>query len=309
MTILVLGASGFVGQWVCQAIAERLPQATLLPSGREGPLAMDITKPDSVEQLIADTQPTHVLNLAAISSPPACERAPARAFAVNATGPLNLATALLRHARQARLIHVSSSEVYGAAFEAKIPVCEDTQPQPNTIYGASKYAGEIALRALASRGLRVLILRPFPHIGPGQRPDFAVSAFARRIAVAEQQSPPPPISVGRLDAVRDITDVRDIVRAYLAALVDIDRLPNAIAINLCSGTGHRLEEILARLLHLAVVPLRWQTDPELVRPVDTLWAVGDASRAKFLLGWEPAIPLEHSLRDVLADARRLMRSS
>lgn len=304
MRLLLFGADGFMGRLLRQTLPGYYPHATVLASGREGPLAVDITDVAAVDRLIADHQPTHVINLAALSSVPACERAPGRAFAVNASGPLNIGLALLRHTPSAKFLHISSSEVYGAAFDSGIPVSELTPCDPKSVYGASKYAGELAVRALASKGLRVLILRPFTHTGPGQSSTFALPAFAERIAKAERSKDTRVIKTGRLDVVRDVCDGRDVARAYICALVEMDHLPNAAAINICSGIGYTLEQLLNMFLQYAAVPLSWEIDPSLVRPADLPWTVGDRSRARHILGWEPVVPIETTLRSLLDEARK-----
>jgi GDP-4-dehydro-6-deoxy-D-mannose reductase len=195
---------------------------------------------------------------------------------------------------------VLSSEEYGTVDEADLPLTEDSPLRPVTPYGAAKAAADLlTLQAFLGDGLGAIRVRPFSHTGPGQSARFVVPALAARIARAEADDVD-EIPVGSLDAVRDITDVRDVVRAY--RLLAQRGAPGEVY-NVCSGTGVSVQEIADRLLARAARPIRLVTDPDLVRPVEVPRLVGSNARLRAATGWKPEIALDDTLADVLDDAR------
>jgi GDP-4-dehydro-6-deoxy-D-mannose reductase len=192
----------------------------------------------------------------------------------------------------------SSAEVYGAVTEpALLPLDEDSPTAPLTPYAASKLAAEaVVAQAHLGHGQHVVTVRPFNHIGPGQTPNFAVPALAKRIVEADRRGAP-TIPVGNLSARRDFTDVRDVVRAY-RLLIEFGH-PGEVY-NVCSGRDVSIREIADGLLTLAGTTLEFETDPSLVRPVEVPVLRGDPGRLVDATGWKPEIPLDQTLADVLA---------
>ena len=177
---------------------------------------------------------------------------------------------------------------------------EDAPLRPTSPYAASKAAASLlALQAYLGAGLDTIRVRPFNHTGPGQPPKFLVPALAHRIAAAERDGAD-DIAVGSLDPVRDLSDVRDVVRAYrlLAAHGTAGEI-----YNVCSGHGVTVREVAERLIGHAARPLRLTVDPALVRPVDVPRLVGDGTRLRAATGWRPQYSLDETLRDVLDAAR------
>jgi GDP-4-dehydro-6-deoxy-D-mannose reductase len=169
-----------------------------------------------------------------------------------------------------------------------------------TPYGSSKAAADIlALQAFLGDGLGTLRVRAFNHTGPGQSTSMLVPGLAQRIADAERAAGS-KVNVGRLDVVRDLSDVRDVVRAYRLL---VEHGTPGEAYNVCSGRGVTVRDVADALLSMSESPLELVVDPELVRPVDVPRLVGDPSRLRAATGWEPAIPLDETLRDVLEGAR------
>ena len=308
MRILITGANGFVGTHFKRTLAERFRHATLVALGgtSETSEAVDVRDRDALCRKVAALRPTHAVHLAAISSVPEAQANPCLAFAVNQGGVLNLGLALLAHAPDCRVMVISSSEVYGRSFEGRHPLSEGSPLLPINVYAASKAAGEMAALALASKGLRVLIVRPFSHTGPGQSTRFALPAFAAQIVAAERAEVEPVLRTGRLDTVRDFCDVRDVAAAYALLLQEFDRFPNATALNVASGKGRSMGELLAILMQFARVPMRQEIDPARVRTQDLPWTVGDSSRLTQATGWKPNIPLEQTLADLLDHQRRTL---
>jgi GDP-4-dehydro-6-deoxy-D-mannose reductase len=192
---------------------------------------------------------------------------------------------------------VSSAEVYGVVTPEQLPLGEDTPTAPATPYAASKLAAEaVALQAWRGYGQQVIVVRPFNHIGPGQSPNFAVPALAKRIVEA-RKSGAGSLRVGTLTTRRDFTDVRDVVVAY--RLLILHGVPGT-TYNVCSGRDVAISDVADQLLALAHAGLELVIDPELVRPVDVPVLRGDAGRLHAATGWLPSIPLATTLADVLA---------
>jgi GDP-4-dehydro-6-deoxy-D-mannose reductase len=195
---------------------------------------------------------------------------------------------------------VGSAEEYGRVEPRDLPLREDAPLRPTTPYGVSKIAASfLALQAHLAHGLDVVRVRAFSHTGPGQTARFLVPALAARIAAAEREQQD-EITAGSLDPVRDVSDVRDVVRAYRLLA---DRGAAGEVYNVCSGTGVSVREIADLLVAAARRPLRITVDPALVRPVEVPRLVGDASRLHAATGWSPEIGLDRTLAAVLEDAR------
>ncbi len=194
------------------------------------------------------------------------------------------------------MLLVSSAEVYGAVPQSRLPVAEDAPLAPVTPYAASKVAAEyLGVQAFLAHGLPVVRVRPFNHVGPGQSPNFVVAALAERI-VAARRSGASAILVGNLSARRDLTDVRDVVRAY-RLLAETGAAGDVY--NVCTGRDIAIEEVAARMQHLAGTELRLEPDPALARPVDVPVVRGDPGRLQAATGWAPVVDLDATLRDVL----------
>jgi GDP-4-dehydro-6-deoxy-D-mannose reductase len=168
-------------------------------------------------------------------------------------------------------------------------------------YALSKAVADSMAEAQArGQGLDVLRVRAFSHTGPGQGPAFVVPAFARQIAAMEAHGAEPILRVRNLEVTRDLTDVRDVVLAYLVLL---ERGTSGVAYNVCLGEGVRLVDVVHRFVALARVEVRVETDPARMRPADVPWLVGDPTRIARDTGWRAEIPLETTLRDVLEEWR------
>ncbi len=237
-------------------------------------------------------RPDAVLHLAAIASVADAWRDPGAVSDVNVGGTRNLLAAVASLAPDARFVLVSSAEVYGAVPEDEQPIGEETPAQPRSPYAVSKLEAEAVTLAT---GLDCVVARPFPHIGPGQDERFAIASFAGQIAAIERGAPP-ILRVGNLEARRDLSDVRDIVGAYLALL---GATGTADIYNVSSGDARRIGDVLAQLLALADREIEVVPDPERLRPADIPLLLGDATRIGHDLGWRVERPLEQTLLDIL----------
>ncbi len=295
--ILMTGASGFVGRNLCPLLEASFPEATLFTGH------VDITDRDGVSDLVRDARPDACIHLAAITTVADARRDPDRAWRVNLHGTLNLARAVLAHARDCRLVFASSAEIYGRSFECGRPLDETAPLSPMNSYAATKAAADLALGAMTGEGLHVVRLRLFNHTGPGQSDEFVLPAFARQIALIESGRQAPVLRVGGLDSMRDFLDVRDVCRAYVACLRCGSELAPGTILNVASGVPRRIGDILRSLLDLAGLHAEVSTDAARLRAAEIVSASGDASQARLLLGWAPSIPWQQTLADVLADWR------
>jgi len=306
---LVTGAAGFVGSWLVPALcaAGREPIGSDLPGqpACDAQIAWrecDLRSRAAVDELVSAARPDEVVHLAAIASPSQVEREPLSGLRANYVALDHLLLALRERAPRARLLFVSTGEVYGLS-PAPAPPWRETDPlRPMTAYAATKAAAEQRVRLAIERdGLDALIARPFNHTGRGRPPIYAESSFAEQIARIERGLQEPVLRVGNLDAERDFSDVRDVVAAYAVLL---ERGESGATYNVCSGRARRIAEILELLVSRARVRPRIEVDPERWRPLPEgrRSRAGNSDRLR-ALGWRAAHPLEDTL-DALLDGFR-----
>lgn len=301
MRTLVTGAAGFVGTHLVTHLHECGDTVEKSDHTTDG---VDITDIDAVAALLDKTRPDAIYHLAGWADVGASWSNPTSAFRVNADGTLNILLAAVA-AGVERVLIVSSADVYGAVAEEHLPITETTPLRPVSPYVASKVAADfLGLQAFLGRGLGVLRVRAFNHLGPGQTDRFVASALASRIAHNELEGTD-EIPIGNLSARRDFTDVRDVVRAYRMLITD--GTPGEVY-NVCSGHDVAVQELAEMLLSHASHPMRFVTDESLLRPVDVPVLRGDHSRITRSTGWEPKVPLAQTLEDLLDDWRRRVRS-
>jgi GDP-4-dehydro-6-deoxy-D-mannose reductase len=299
--ILITGANGFVGTHLRGALARTCPDASVIAG------AADLRDMAAVSAMVAETAPDSCVHLAALSTVSQASADYDTAWAVNLHGTLHLARALRASAPACRLIFASSAEIYGGSFSSGRPLDESALLSPNTTYGATKAAADLALGAMAHEGLNVVRFRLFNHIGPRQSPAFVVSAFARQLAAIRLGRQAPAMNVGALDNARDFLDVRDVCTAYIAALTS-DSIAAGIVLNIASGIARRIGDVLNELCTIVGVNVQVHIDQARLRPSDISFACGDASCARRLLNWSPAIPWHRTLADLLNDWDARLRS-
>jgi GDP-4-dehydro-6-deoxy-D-mannose reductase len=299
---LITGASGFAGgHLLAHLVSEgarvhawtyRTPADPV--AGAVSWTAVDVLDRAAVRAALDAARPSAIYHCAGIADVHGAWTAPADALRVNAIGTHYLLEAARELSLDCRILVTGSALVYTPSPD---PIDEDHQIGPATPYGVSKLAQEMTA---AASPLDTLLARPFNHAGPRQSPAYATSAFAQQIAEIEAGRREPVLRVGNLDARRDITDVRDTVRAY-HALVErgVPRRPY----NVCSGRTYSMRELLDILLSLARVRVRVETDPARLRPSDTPIVHGSHARLTADTGWEPRIPIEQTLADLLDDWR------
>jgi len=314
--ILLTGATGFVGPRLLAALRQSSFHDAQFRLWGYRPAAgvpdsltnIDICSAAAVAAAVAQFKPTHVVHLAAQSHVPTSFKQPELTWRINVMGTLNLFEALRKHVPQAGILYISSSEIYGRSFQAGKPLDETALLQPQNPYAASKAAADLMAGQYAAQGLKIVRLRPFNHIGAGQREEFVAASFAAQVARIEAGQQKPVIRVGNLEARRDFLDVADVVRAYVMALEQIELLPPGLILNICSGVSRKIEDLLNGLIAQAACPVLVELDPGRMRPSDTPVAVGCADAVKHYLGWEARIPFSSTLKDVLDDWRKKVAS-
>lgn len=318
MRVLVTGVSGFVGGHLVERVRAESPQVELFglvkPHGvaRGDELAgvtsleADLDDSAAVSAAVLAARPDRVIHLAGQSSVQHSWLNPGETLRTNVLGIVHLAGALIEHRIAARLLVVGSADEYGLVEAAQQPIREDRPLRPRSPYAVSKAAQGLLAREYAGQaGLWVVCTRTFPHTGPRRGEAFAESSFARQIAEIEAGRREPVLRVGNLDAVRDFTDVRDVVGAYWGLL---EHGVSGQAYNVCSGSGVSIRELLERLIGLSPVSVEVRVDPERLRPADIPALVGDPGKLRQATGWRPRLPLDRTLRDLLEYWRARVRA-
>lgn len=321
--ILITGITGFAGSHLAHYLknlgddeiaglslsAPGDKFARLFDNGAPPVHCCDITDTESLTAVMQKERPDAVVHMAARAQVANAWQEAVGIVKTNVVGAQALMQAVHNTVPQAKVLLVSSGEVYGSVLPEELPLSEDCKLRPNNPYSVSKAAQElIAMQYHAASNMEVVIARPFNHIGPRQVGNFVVPAFAKQIAEIEAGLRKPVIKVGNLDSQRDFTDVRDTVRAYHLLLTK--GWPGE-AYNIASGTPHPISGILAALLRLSQAAPKIERIPELMRPSDTPVIVGDSSKLRSLGDWRPLISLEQSLKDTLdywREQTRLMQA-
>ena len=258
--------------------------------------AVDLLDRAAVRDAIVAARPSVIYHCAGIAALQDAWRSPARALRVNVLGTHNLIEAVRDAGLSCGVLVTGSAEIYRPSMNA---IDEDDPIGPTSPYGVSKLAQEMT--AAADADLSTWLVRPFKHAGPRQSAAFVTSAFAQQIAEIEAGRREPVVCVGNLDAQRDITDVRDTVRAY-QAIAEAGRPGRPY--NVCSGRAYSMRSLLDTLLSLARVTVRVEVDPARLRPSDNPMILGSHARLTADTGWTPVIPIEQTLADLLDHWRR-----
>ncbi len=258
------------------------------------------------QALLAQAQPDRIYHLAGQAFPPLSWQDPWGTIEVNLRAEVNLLHAAAQAKSTARILVIGSFEEYGRVDPSRLPVSEDAPLHPDSPYGVSKIGQDfLGLQYFLSHALHVVRVRPSNHIGPRQNEQFVTSNFAKQIAEIEAGARAPVLYVGNLTAQRDFTDVHDMMRAYYLAL---ERGVAGEVYNIGSGRAWSIQQVLDLMLQQSRVAIRVEQDAARLRPSDTPVMYCDASKFRAQTGWEPTIPLEQSLREILDYWREIVQS-
>jgi GDP-4-dehydro-6-deoxy-D-mannose reductase len=313
MRFVVTGVAGFAGRHLAACLVAEghevfgcdrnlpatVPAARALNLPADHLLVCDICDRRQVEAVVRVACPDGLFHLAAFTSPTASFADPDGAYRANLLGSLNVFAAVCDAATPCRVVWVGSSDAYGQVEADELPVIERNAFRPLSPYAVSKAAADLAAyQWYRARGLDVVRVRPFNHTGPGQASDFVCADFALQLAAVKHHRRQPRIDVGNLDVIRDFSDVRDVVRAYVAVF---ERGKAGEAYNVCSGTERTPRRILARLIELTGLDVDVVADPARQRPTEVPVFIGSAAKLHDATGWAPMIDWDQTLRDLLED--------
>lgn len=306
---LITGISGFVGSHMAELLLSQGFEVHGLCRWRSRTENIDHIKnkihlvegdlldAHSLQDLMMDVRPTHIFHLAAQSYVPASWTSPAVSLEINIVGPCNLFEAVRATQIEPVIQIACSSEEYGLVKPNEVPIKETNPLRPLSPYGVSKVAMDyLGYQYVQSYGMKIVRTRGFNHTGPRRGEVFAESSFAKQIAEIEKGKKEPVIMVGNLEAERDYTDVRDMVRGYLLA---VEKGEPGEVYNICTGRAVKIRKVLETLLSFSKVKVKVQPDPARMRPSDVPILLGDNSKFVKQTGWQPTFTFEQTMKDLL----------
>ena len=312
--VLITGGSGFVGQWLARALAERGAEVT---SGSTGgtPLSptlppaiadairwvdLDVTDGPQVRAVVADVRPDWIIHLAGIAFPPEANADPARACSVNVLGAVHVLTAATAVIPQARVLVVGSADQYGPQPATAYPLAESVSLIPRSFYGSSKAAQEVfALQAWRGSGMHVVCTRSFNHSGVGHASSYLLPSLVERALALPGRGG--TLAIGNPEPVRDYLHVSDVVEAYIRLL---ERGTAGEVYNVCSGVGISVRQLAERVLARAGRTAEIVPDATLMRPSDTPLLIGDNRKLRAATGWSPARSIDDIIDDLIHASAR-----
>ena len=310
--VLITGVSGFVGSHLLELLAGKTASYELYGLVRERSslekirphldaiklISCDLVNLATIINVMKELEPDSIYHLAGESSVKLSWGGALSVVNNNIVATLNILEAIrASNRRETRILLACSSEEYGLVRKEDIPIKEDTPLKPVSPYAVSKAAVDMfGFQYHASYGMNILRIRAFNHTGPRRDEIYALSNFARQAAEAEKGLREPKIHVGNLDAIRDYTDVRDVVRGYELAM---NYCTPGDVYNLCSAKGYRVGDLLQIILQLARCHIDLVQQPDRMRPVDLPVIIGDNSKFVSITSWKPEIGIERTLHDLL----------
>ena len=311
MKFLITGITGFAGSHLADFLLRSEPKAEVAGiyrwrsrtenvehlAGKVSLLECDIRDATATREVIESFRPDYVFHLAAQSFVPSSWKAPQETLSTNIIGQLNIFESVREFGINPMIQIAGSSEEYGEVRQDELPIKETCPLRPLSPYGVSKVGQDLlGFQYFKSFGLKVIRTRAFNHTGPRRGDVFACSDFARQIAMIEKGKKENVIKTGNLDAIRDFTDVRDIVRAYWLSL---QKGEPGEAYNICSGKGYTIGEVLDILCGLTKTKIKIKKDLSRMRPSDVQVLVGDGAKFRKKTGWKPEIPFKKTMKDLL----------
>ena len=309
--VLITGISGFVGTHLTKHLLEKNEIELVGAYRSEGGLKalesyrdriklerVDLLNQQAVENLIDTYKPDQIYHLAGLPSAEKSFQRPVETVINNVTSGLNILEVLRnREMKQVRTLMVSTAEVYGKISASDLPIDEKTELRPLNPYAVSKISLDyFGLQYHLAYGMDIVRVRPFNHTGPFQKDSFVIPSFAKQIAQIEKGINEPVLKVGNLEAKKDFTDVRDVVKGYELLM---EKGISGEVYNIGSGKSYRINDLLHTLLSLSQKEIAVEEDPEKIRPIEVEEVVCDYSKLNSLTSWKPEIPIEKTLLDIL----------
>lgn len=300
MRVLITGITGFVGQYLYKHLLKKgweVYGTSRAESKLNYIYKVDFQNKEEIKNMLLSISPDIIFHLAAQSSVKLSWIEKKRTFEDNTINSLNLFEAVYEVDLKAKIVSVGSSEEYGIIPPSKMPVVEEQQANPVNPYGLSKYAvSSLTKQFFNAYGLDIVHTRTFTHIGVGQSLGFVTQDFAKQIVEIERNNIDPVMLVGNLEAVRDFTDVSDVVEAYYQLAV---KGRSGEIYNVCSGTGYSIQEILETLLSFSHKKIDIKYDSNKMRPSDIPVLIGSNLKIQQETGWSPKIPISNSLENII----------
>lgn len=311
MRALITGYTGFAGSHLADYILKNHPDVEVYGikrwrsrtenvdhlSGKVKVLHCDLRDAVSTHNVLKEIKPDRIFHLAAQSFVPTSWEAPSDTITTNVISQINIFEAVRELKLQSRIQLACSSEEYGMVYENEVPIKETNPLRPLSPYAVSKVTQDyLGYQYNKSYGIFIVRTRGFNHTGPRRGDVFVTSNFAKQIAEIEKGKKPPTIFVGNLEAKRDFTDVRDMVRAYWLSL---EKGEPGEVYNLSSNSTHSIQSMLDKLLSFSTIKIEVKQDPARMRPSDVMILWGDNSKFVKQTGWKPEIPFEKTMKDLL----------
>jgi len=312
MKILITGFTGFVSQHFLTLLNEIEPGSIVLGIDKNEPdfnfstfselnisfENIDLLNKEATEKILTDFNPDYILHLASVSSVAQSWQAPLESFVNNTTIFLNLVELVRISNNNCRILSVGSSEEYGDVAENDLPLTEEHPLKPLSSYAVARVSQEMLSKIYADGfALDIIMTRSFNHIGPGQKDIFVISSFAKQLVqLSKNIESKATLTTGNLSVIRDFLDVRDVVKAYYLLL---KKGRSGEVYNICSGNGILLSDIISKMSEILNLSIETKINPDLIRPNENKKIIGSYQKIKNELGWQPEIPLNKSLEDII----------